>query len=394
MPFMQPAQTSPLELRLARDLTVSIKRGHPWVFADALRHMPAAPPGTSAILLDSKRGRPIARGFYDPTSPLAFRVCTPDPAEALNDAWAKRRLYHALSLRKHWFTPSTTGYRLLNGEGDGLPGLVCDIYNDTAVLQLDGTGPRGFWNLDAVAQWVTPALDVTTVYDKSRQTGGTVLIGAVPSDPVMFMENGLHFTADVVAGQKTGFFLDQRDHRALIGRLAHGQRCLNLFGYTGGFSVYAGHGGATHVTTVDLARPAIEAAAYHWQLNGLSPSDHHGERGDVFAFLEATSQRWDVVIADPPAFASSKKAVPKALTAYQNLVAASAAVTEAGGFLAAASCSSHVRRDDFLSACEAGISKARKRATIVGIYGQPFDHPSPLVLSEFRYLKFVLMRVD
>jgi 23S rRNA (cytosine1962-C5)-methyltransferase len=172
---------------------------------------------------------------------------------------------------------------------------------------------------------------------------------------------------------------------------------LNLFGYTGGFSVYAGLGKADHVTTVDMAGPALEVAGHHWHLNGLPAACHKGVEADAFEFLKRASQkkeRWELVIVDPPSFASTKKAVPRALSAYRRLIAAGAAVTGPEGLLAAASCSSHVRLEAFLGACEEGISKARRRATLLGVYGQPADHPAPLVLPEFRYLKFVLMRVE
>jgi 23S rRNA (cytosine1962-C5)-methyltransferase len=207
----------------------------------------------------------------------------------------------------------------------------------------------------------------------------------------------VRFTVDVARGQKTGFFLDQRDNRQKMRALAGGRRVLNVFGYTGGFSVCTGLGGAGHVTTVDMAAPALEAARQHWQLNGLPPAAHETVSADAFQFLaEAAQQRknWDLVIVDPPSFAASKAAVPQALAAYQKLIAGAAAVTAPGAFLAAASCSSHVGFEAFLSACQEGFSVARRGATVLHIGGQPADHPPPLALPEFRYLKFVLLRVE
>jgi 23S rRNA (cytosine1962-C5)-methyltransferase len=227
--------------------------------------------------------------------------------------------------------------------------------------------------------------------------GGRALVGVAPTEPVTFLENGVWFTADVLRGQKTGFFLDQRENRARVRQLSAGRRVLNLFGYTGGFSVYAGLGGAEHVTTVDLASPAVEAAEAHWLLNGLPHRGHEGVVADAFDYLEHAARgglHWDLVIADPPAFAPNQAAVPNALAAYRRLIAASAAATAPGGWLCAASCSSHVSLPEFLEACEGGIGQARRRATVFGIQGQPFDHPTPLAMPEFRYLKFVAMRVD
>ncbi len=386
-----------VRLTLSRDLVRTLKRGHPWVFADALQERPDAPAGSLALLHDP-RGKPLAAGIYDPGPTLSFRACTVEPELPVTEAWAAARLERALALRQALLGEDTTGYRLVNGEGDGLPGLVVDVYAETAVIRLDGDGPAGFWDAPGIAHWVAQQVPVATVVERARGAeGGRALLGNVPAEPVTFLENGVWFTADVLRGQKTGFFLDQRENRARVRTLAAGRRVLNLFGYTGGFSVYAGLGGAEHVTTVDLAAPAVEAAQAHWQLNGLPHRAHEPVVADVFQYLEQTAQQarqWDLVIADPPAFAPNQAAVPAALAAYRRLIAAGAAVTVPGGWLCAASCSSHVALPDFLAACEAGIGTARRRATVLGIHGQPFDHPTPLAMPEFRYLKFVMLRVE
>jgi 23S rRNA (cytosine1962-C5)-methyltransferase len=392
-----------IRLQLSRDLIRTLKRGHPWVFADALLERPPAAPGSLALLLDP-RGKPLALGMYDPAPTLCFRACRVAaegdgaPALELSEAWAIAQLERARDLRKALLGDDTTGYRLVNGEGDGMPGLVVDVYADTAVIRLDGDGPAGFWYAPGVARWVQQALGVSCVVERSRgEAGGRALAGTAPTEPVTFLENGIWFTADVLRGQKTGFFLDQRENRARVRGLAAGRRVLNLFGYTGGFSVYAGMGGASHVTTVDLASPAVEVAQSHWLLNGLPHRDHEPLVADAFDYLDQAARdgsQWDLVIADPPAFAPNQAAVPNALGAYRRLVAASAGVTTAGGWLCAASCSSHVGLPEFLEACEAGIGLARRRATVLGIHGQPCDHPTPLAMPEFRYLKFVVLRVD
>ncbi len=416
MPLIQSHKEPPLKLRLARDLVRSIKRGHPWVFAAALRRRPPAPPGAQALLL--KKGREIARGFYDARSPLAFRVCVAEPGQSLDDCWAEKRLKRALDMRQTLFDKTTTGFRLFNGEGDGLPGLICDVYGDTAVIQLDGAGPAGFWHAQGIAQWLADSLSLRCVHQRrqarresetvARGHRGQTLVGQTPTAPIPFLENGVRFSADIIQGQKTGFFLDQRANRQRIRRLAADRRVLNLFGYTGGFSVYAGLGGAAHVTTVDLAAPALRVAGHHWRLNNLPPANHQTVTADAFEFLDKAVQkeavqkeaapkkksRWDLVIVDPPSFASSKQAVPKALLAYKKLFAASATVTAPDGILAAASCSSHISLEKFLDVCEQAVSKARRRATLLGVYGQPADHPTPLAFPEFRYLKFVLMRIE
>lgn len=390
---------SPQRLRLRRNLTRSIRRGHPWVFVDALRDAPTGSPGDVAILQD-KGGKTLAQGYVDPTTPLAFRVCTQRASERADSQWAARGLERAIALRERLFSDgSTTGYRVVHGEGDGMPGLVFDRYGDVGVLRLDGPAAEGFWNGEAIAQYMSERLGLTHVYERRRSRGGAQgkpLVGPAPEAPVPFLENGLPFTSDVVNGQKTGFFLDQRDNRALIQRVARG-RMLNVFGYTGGFSVAAAAGGATHVTTVDIAPAALRTAGEHLRAIGLDEEAHVEEAKDAFEFLDAarqTRELWDVVVLDPPAFAPNHRAVEGAERAYERLITAGARVTAPGGMLACASCSSHISEERFVELVEEGVSGARRRGTLLDIGGVPADHPAPLGFRDFRYLVFVLVQLD
>lgn len=396
-PLRQP-DVEPVVLRLARDLTRTIKRGHPWVYAEALRDLPPAAAGTSAVLLDQRRGTAIARGYYDPASPIPLRICEPND-ELLTQRWALQRFRLAQSTRASLIDPQTTGYRLLNGEGDGVPGLVVDRYDRVAVVKLDGPAPSGFWSPEGVAEWLIAEAGIETVVLRPRQRGqaGEVIHGQLDSPVVPFLEYGIQFTADVLQGQKTGFFLDQRENRQTIRRLAMGRRVLNVFSYTGGFSVAAGVGGASAVVSVDLADPAIAAAREHWVLNGLPEEAHRGVTEDAFAFFEAAHaarERWDLVILDPPSFAPSSASVPAAKAAYQRLFAEGARATARQGWLALSSCSSHIDEPLFLEIIEEALSEARRRGQVVRIDGQPADHPWPLALPEYRYLKFALLRLD
>jgi len=393
------AQPPPVRLTLLRDRIASLKRGHPWIFADFLTELPPAPPGSLALLRD-KEGQVIAQGIYDSTSPLAFRACALNP-DRLDDEFVERRMRRAFSHRRALLTETTTGYRLFNGEGDGLPGLVCDVYGEYAVYQLDGAGPNGFWHLPGIAQLVSELGGPKNAYRKNRsgepESSAEVLLGEPPQQNIVFKENGHLFQVNLVQGQKTGFFLDQRDNRARVGKLARDRSVLNLFGYTGGFSVYAACGGASHVTTVDSAKPAILAAQENWSLNKLDPSLHDAVAADAFEYLERahTERRtWDFVIVDPPSFAPGKQHVEKAAAAYLSVITSAVRVTAPFGLLAASSCSSHIPAEMFLQICEQSISKARRRGTVLGIYGQPEDHPFPLACQELRYLKFVLIRID
>jgi len=391
MSLLRVSKQTPIQLQLRRDLVRSVKRGHSWIYADALRTLPQTQRGVSAILLDNRGGREVGRGYYDPQGRIALRVCTTQRGEALTDYWAAKRMRRALSLRHVFFDGDTTAYRLFNGEGDGLPGLVCDRYADTAVISLDGEAARKFWDAPGIARWLVESLGLRLVYERLRghnASSGRALYGPEPDTPVHFLEHGIRFTADIVRGQKTGFFLDQRENRLRVQKYISGRQVLNVFGYSGGFSVYAGIGGAAHVTTVDTAQPALDTATIHWTMNDLPEKSHTVVCADAFDFLSAAKREnnyWDAVILDPPSFAPSKEALPKA---------AGASVTISDGILAVGSCSSHVNLEDFMGACEGGISKARKQATILGIYSQPADHPAPLAMPEFRYLKFIIMRVN
>jgi 23S rRNA (cytosine1962-C5)-methyltransferase len=397
MSFILTDQQEPVRLNLIRDRTRMLKQGYPWIYRDWLNELPPAPVGSRAVVWD-KDGKLLAFGMYDPTGPLAVRVCGGD-GEKLNDDLILARFEAALSLRRALFDDRTTGFRLFNGEGDGVPGLTCDLYADHAVLKLDGDAPAAFWNVDAIADWLTERLPVTNVFLKYRsdaKTRGRSVRGNVPTEPVEFLENGKRFIANLVEGQKTGFFFDQRDNRSRIGQLARDRSVLNLFAYTGGFSIYAGTNGAKDVTSVDLAKPAIEDARKNWLLNGLAEDHHQTFAIDVFQFLEdarAAKRLWDLVVVDPPSFAPAARHVEKATASYQTLFTSALGVVAPGGIIALSSCSSHISPQMFFEITESAVSKARRRATVLGVFGQPADHPFPLVCKELQYLKFLLLQV-
>ncbi len=386
------------QVRLRKDLTRSIKRGHAWLYSDAIDIVPAAS-GSVAMLNDRRGDKRIASGIYDPHHAIPLRVCRTQPPFALDDDWLIGQLRSALALRRRAFDAHTTGYRLVAGEGDGLPGLIIDVYDRTAVIKLDGGAPETFYLPLGIAEWLCQheGFDNVVLRTRQRGRGGELLIGEPPKLPIGFLENGLRFTADVMQGQKTGFFLDQRDNRALLQRLSRDCRVLNLFSFNGGFSVAAGCGGATHVTSVDIAAPAIAAAREHWSMNDLSEHRHDGVVADCFDFLESASgdqQTWDVVVCDPPSFAPNEKSRVKAIGAYGRLAQLSAKVTRRSGLLALASCSSHVDAAEFRELNEEAFGRARRCATLLADCGLPIDHPTPLAMPELRYLKFQLFRLD
>jgi len=403
---------------LTRDLRRDLKRGHPWVFADAVRLPAGIAPGTLVTL--ERDQRVVGQGYADPEGPLAIRMLTTDPKETV-DAAIAQHLTAAIALRKSLF-PShevgreggrdggreggrdggrddggkVSGYRVVNGEGDGLPGLVVDRYGDVLVIKTDGPIADAFWDVTALAEHLAEALGVATVYGRARSRGGAEgrpLLGAAPG-LTPFREGPATLWVDVVNGQKTGYFLDQREHRIRVGTMAAGRRVLNMFGYNGGFSIQAGKGGARHVTTVDLAAPAIAEADRCWAANGLDPALHRGVTADAFAFLEAAdAASYDLVVLDPPAFAPNRKSLPQALAAYQRLAGLGARVTSPGGILLLASCSAHVTMTELIGTIEEGVSAARRKADVLAIGGQPPDHPWPLACPELAYLKAVYLRI-
>jgi 23S rRNA (cytosine1962-C5)-methyltransferase len=378
----------PQALKLKKELARAIRGGHPWIYADAL-DVPRGLATGSVVDIIGKNGNFLGRGLFDAKSPLAVRIYTLDAGEAVDGALFRRRLQAALQVRQ--FAADTNAFRWCNGEGDFLPGVVVDLYDRVAVLRLDGDAVRVF--RDAIAGSLVELRPLTHVYERSRGGRGEALTGGAPAN-VDIVENGVRFSVDVVHGQKTGFFLDQRENRRLIQRHSRGVEVANLFSYTGGFSVYAALAGATRVVSVDSAAPALEAARVNFRLNGLDPAAHEFAAEDAFAWLQRQKRRFGLVITDPPSFAPSEKSVGPALAAYRDLNALALSAVAGGGLLAAASCSSHVGLEAFLGALRDAAEKARRRLQILEVRGQPADHPSLPAFAEGRYLKFVLLRVE
>jgi len=386
-------------LRLLRPLERAVSMGHPWLYADALERGNGLAAGAEVQLL-TRNGRPLAVGLYDPGSPLAVRVYSLDPKERLDAAFVRRRLHAALALRlPHFDRTHTDCFRLCNGEGDRLPGVVVDLYADVAVLRFDGEAaytllPAVVGALGEVAS--EQVLPLRCMYERSRGGVGEARFGPAPTEPVRVREHGVAFAVDVLHGQKTGFFLDQRENRRRVRSLSAHKRVANLFSYTGGFSVNAALGGATQVVSVDVAVPAIDAARAHFRDNGVDPAAHGFAAVDAFEWLEderKRGQRYDLIVTDPPSFAPSERALPAALAAYRDLNAAALALLPEGGMLCAASCSSHVDLPAFLGTLAEASRTARRPLTVLETHGQPLDHPSPPAFLEGRYLKLVVCRV-
>ncbi len=389
----------PLRVKLTRDLTKHIKRGNPWVFSDAVEKI-KAPEGSYGILINHKK-EILAHGIYSGSINLAFRIITLGDKK-LSDQEVVNRMKRAIANKKHLLTLENKCMRVLNGEGDELPGIVADYYDGVVVLKLDGTACEAFWNKENLAQYFMEQkeIPVRCVYFKrknSEEEKGLILAGECSDlSDLEFLENGVKFRTNIIDAAKTGFFLDQRENRQFIRTVAKEKSLLNLFGYTGGFSIYAGLGGALKVTTVDIAPNAIKASELNWQINHLPAENHEAICEDAFEFVsEAHKQKkeWDIVITDPPSFAPNQKAVETAREAYTKVFSDSIRLVKDGGYFAASSCSGHISFEAFLEIVQEALSKARRRGKVLLIKGQPEDHPFPLALPEMRYLKFVYLQV-
>lgn len=382
-------------LRLKKPLERSLRAGHPWIFRDALEAHSAAP-GSEVRVLDRK-GKFLARGWAE-SGPIGVRVFSLED-RALDAKFMVERVRTALSLRAKICPPETDAYRLLHGEGDRLPGIVCDRYGSCAVLKLDGDAASE--HAERIARLLQPELTklgieslLVRVGRKSEQSIGLAW-GPAPPEELRVHERGMKLLVNLYSGQKTGLFLDHRETRARVRALACGMRVLNLYGYTGGFSVAAGLGGAEHVVTVDVARPALELAERTWTDNGLPTGRHETRALDALEYLTGAAERgerYTLVVADPPNFAPRQSAVSRALGAYVALHEACLRVLEPGGFYLAASCSSHVDRAAFEDSVREGAHAARRILQVLEQSGAPADHPRLSAFPEGDYLKVLLSR--
>lgn len=373
----------------------AVRRGHPWLYREALSNVPAGLVAGDSVQLTSKSGKRLATGIVDPESPIAVRVWSQDDVDLVE--LAKTRIVSSAQFRKTLFADgSTTAYRILHGEGDRCPGLVVDRYADVAVLKPDGAAAEAF------SEKLLPTLrdvllehGVKTMLRRTRTTKPELVYGRDVGDHVVAREHGVPFWVDVLAGQKTGAFLDQRENRVRLGELVRRfqkPKVLNLFSYTAGFSLRAALKGA-HTTSVDVAKGAHDTAREAFRAAGVDDKLHTFVTDDAFAFLakaKATKKKWDVVISDPPSFAPNARSLSRALSSYRSLHAACVSVLADGGIFCASSCSSHVDAESFQTTLD-DASLARSDLRLVEAYGAPADHPTLPSWPEGRYLKFCVL---
>ena len=390
-------------LRLKRGKEESLDRFHPWVFSGALADtLPDTLEEGDVVSVTTHDGRHVGVGHFQIGS-IAVRIL--DFADTRIDAdFFRARLMQALALRKalRLARPDNNAYRLVHGEGDFLPGLVVDIYGPTAVVQAHSPGMH--FARQTIADHLTalPGLEVRNVYYKSETTlpykahldaRNGYIAGNLETS--VATENSLRFNIDWLRGQKTGFFLDQRDNRALLQRYSSGRRVLNMFCYTGGFSVYALRGDASLVHAVDSSEKAITLTDANVELNFPADPRHKSFAEDAFRFLDnMDSDAYDLIVLDPPAFAKHRSALRNALRGYQRLNAKAFEKIAAGGILFTFSCSQAVSREQFRLAVFSAAAQTGRRVRILHQLTQPADHPVNIYHPEGEYLKGLVLYVE
>lgn len=348
--------------------------------------------GTAVAIL-SHEGEPLALGHYCGKNGLVIRICSFDTSEELNEEFWRRRFTRALKLREALFLPNqnTTGYRLIHGEGDLLSGLVCDIYGKAASIKLSNPGLGAIVQL--LCEFLQKSLGIEHIFFEKEGQEPRELLGS--SAEALFLEEGLTFTAHFNLGQKTGYFLDQRENRLLIKKYAQARRVLDAFSYAGGFSVYALAAGAKCVTSVDLSDKAVAWCTANVAANGPFVGSHRSLTEDCFSYLRTIKKgEFDLIVLDPPAFAKSANAIERAARGYKDINLLALKALDEDGVLFTFSCSQHISTDLFKKIIFAAAKDSGRQVAILHELVQGPDHPVSIYCPQSSYLKGLVLKVD
>jgi 23S rRNA (cytosine1962-C5)-methyltransferase len=388
--------TTVVRLKKGRDKPA--RAGHPWLFSGAFEELPQVEPGT-LVQVEDTRGRFVAFGYANPTQSLSVRLLSWEPVEDIG-ALLRKRVRVAADLRRRMAGEQTNAYRVVNAEGDLLPGLVVDRYADVLVVQVLTAGMERLLDvvLDALQEeWQPRSIfersDVPARREENLPMRRRLLRGEELGDHVDILENGLRFHVQPDAGQKTGFYLDQRDNRLRVRRAARDRRVLNCFAYTGGFSVAAALGGARSVTSIESSAPAVELLRANLQANGCEQGTIL--QADVFEALRhlaEAGERFDLIVLDPPAFAKKRHQVDSARRGYKDINLRALQLLEPGGELFTFSCSQYLDTATFRKTLFEAVMDARVRAQILEFLGHSWDHPVSVSHLEGEYLKGLHLR--
>lgn len=381
----------------------SLLRRHPWVFSGAIKRVEGSPTGGDTVQIYSAQGAFLAYAAYNAHSQIAARVWSWDAEQGIDADFFRKKITHALALRKDLkLAQHSTGLRLIHGESDGLPGLVVDQYGDVLVMQIGSAGAER-WR-DTCADILQEMCNPVCIYERSDSDSraleglperNNVLHGNLP-ESLIIVEHGLHFAVDIAHGQKTGFYLDQRNNRELIGTLAQDKDVLNCFCYSGGFSLYALRGGAKSVLSIDSSNEALQLAQRNVELNGLDASCAEWQCIDVFQALRKLrdqNRKFDMIILDPPKFAPTAAFAEKAARGYKDINLLGFKLLRPGGMLATYSCSGGINDDLFQKIIAGAALDAGVGAHIIHKLHAAPDHPILLNFPEGAYLKGLVLRV-
>ena len=400
---MNPTAIPSLKLRVSPKTETILRSGHPWLFSDSVRDQSRPGQiGELAIIYDRK-DQFLGMGLFDPDGPIRVRMLHVGKPQKVDRAWWQQHLTAALDRRRNLFDSQTTGYRLCNGESDGWPGFVLDRYDSTLVLKIYTTVWLSRLNemIAIIAEQVPHERLILrlsrNIQDKALPfTEGQILRGTPVREPVTFLESGIRFEIDVVLGQKTGFYLDQRENRRRVEALAHGRRVLNAFSFSGGFSLYAARGGAVSVTDLDISPHALAAADRNFALNLDQPTiarcQHASVKTDAFDWLNSTAaapRSLDLIILDPPSLARRESERAQAIRAYGRLARSAIELLRPNGILVACSCSAHVSAEEFLGSVRGAATQAGRPFQELQTAGHAPDHPA--TFPEANYLKAIYL---
>lgn len=367
---------------------------HPWIFSGAIASMPGCSPG-DIMAVQSASGKFLAQAYFHPTNSIAGRVLSFEDKPILQTL--TKRFEEALELRKKLLPKGCTAYRLINSEGDGIPGLVVDIYGKVVVLQASTWGIERL--KESIVEILVKLLSPSSIYEKSQgrareqeglESSEKLLYGEKVNE-IEIVENGIKFLVRPEEGQKTGFFLDQREMRGFVMRHAKDKRVLNCFSYTGGFSLAALKGGAQSATSVDICSDALALAERNCLLNGFAKERHTSVKRDVFDYLKESPLPFDLVILDPPAFAKKRSDVMNACRGYKEINRLAMQKMPSGSLLLTSSCSHHIDESLFQNLLFQAALEAGRTAKILARHQNAFDHPLSLYHPEGHYLKSLLL---
>lgn len=396
--FVPGTTPKKLAVKLKSRAESYVRQGHPWVFESSIIKINnEGDPGDVAIIFDQKKNKLIGVGLYDPLSPIRIKMLAHNEPATINQDFFNLRIIQAYSDRSSLLETGTNGYRLIFGENDGLPGLICDVYAQVAVVKLYSSiwMPYLHWILNSIIE-VTKCKSVVLRLSRILQrpgvnlsglNDGDVLYGELSSPEIEFNEYGVRFIANVIKGHKTGYFLDHRANRHKVGQMSEGKSVLDVFSYAGGFSVHAIAGGAKEVVSIDISKHALEIAKKNVALNREN-APHETMAIDAFEGMQSlidSGRTFDIVVVDPPSFAKMAADIPVAKKSYQRLAKLAIQLVSKRGMAVMASCSSRIQKDDFYSLIEEAFDTYPRAYTLVEKTYHDVDHP--VTFPEGNYLK-------